>query len=59
MTHDYSERDHYVRSVLAKVPEISIIFWVLKLLLFNRLFHEKELDEFDAHLVSEEQGSLS
>jgi putative flippase GtrA len=35
------------------------IFWVLKLLLFNRLFHEKELDEFDAHLVSEEQGSLS
>ena len=32
------------------------IFWVLKLLLFNRLFKFSELDEFDEHLTLEEQG---
>ncbi len=30
------------------------IFWVLKLLLFNRLFHF-ELEEFDEHLTHEEE----
>jgi len=30
------------------------IFWVLKLLLFNRLFHS-ELEEYDEHLVHEEE----
>jgi len=30
------------------------IFWVLKLLLFNRLFHVNEMEEFDEHLELEE-----
>lgn len=30
------------------------VFWILKLLLFNRLFHQ-ELDEFEEHLVHEEE----
>ena len=30
------------------------VFWVLKLLLFNRLFHVSELEEFDEHLTAEE-----
>lgn len=30
------------------------VFWVLKLLLFNRLFHVSELEEFDEHLAAEE-----
>ena len=32
------------------------VFWVLKLLLFNRLFHF-ELEEFDEHLTEEEQAA--
>lgn len=30
------------------------IFWVLKLFLFNRMFHQ-ELEEFDEHLTQEEE----
>ncbi len=30
------------------------VFWVLKLFLFNRLFHQ-ELEEFDEHLIHEEE----
>jgi putative flippase GtrA len=33
------------------------LFWVLKLLLFNRLFHVKEIDEFEEHLTAEEQSA--
>lgn len=32
------------------------LFWILKLLLFNRLFHF-ELDEFDEHITYEEEHS--
>ena len=32
------------------------IFWVLKLLVFNKLFHHQvELEEFDEHLTQEEE----
>ena len=32
------------------------IFWVLKLLVFNKLFHHQvELEEFDEHLIQEEE----
>jgi len=34
------------------------IFWVLKLLVFNRLFHF-ELDEFDEHLTEEEHEAAA
>jgi hypothetical protein len=35
------------------------IFWVAKLLIFNRLFRT-ELDEFDEHLMrEEEEGELT
>lgn len=30
------------------------VFWVLKLIVFNRIFHVHEIDEIDAHLVREE-----
>ena len=32
------------------------MFWVAKLLLFNRLFHVDELEEFDEQLEAEEAG---
>lgn len=35
------------------------VFWVLKLLLFNRLFHVAEIDEFDEHLTEEEQAEAT
>ncbi len=45
--------------VLAANVMSFAVFWVLKLLLFNRLFHE-ELEEFDEHLSrEEEEGAAS
>ncbi len=32
------------------------IFWVLKMLVFNRIFHTDRLRDIDAHLVAEEQS---
>jgi len=47
---------HWETTVLVLVANVMsfAIFWVLKLLLFNRLFHQ-ELDEFDEHLTHEEE----
>lgn len=30
------------------------LFWVLKMIVFNRIFHDHTLDEMDQHLTSEE-----
>jgi len=30
------------------------IFWVLKMIVFNRIFHPSEIEEFDEHLRAEE-----
>ena len=35
------------------------IFWVLKLKVFNRIFHVNELEEIDQHLSAEEAGSAN
>jgi len=34
-----------------------VIFWVLKMMLFNRIFHVAEMTEFDEHLLLEEEAS--
>lgn len=33
------------------------LFWVLKMMVFNRIFHDHTLDEMDAHLSAEERSS--
>ncbi len=35
------------------------IFWVLKLIVFNRIFKVDELEEVEEHLVHEEQAELA
>jgi putative flippase GtrA len=47
--------DHLEQTVLVLVANVAsfAIFWVLKLLLFNKLF-QHELEEFDEHLSEEE-----
>jgi putative flippase GtrA len=48
--------DHFESTVLVLVANVAsfAIFWVLKLFAFNKMFHF-ELDEFDEHLVHEEE----
>jgi putative flippase GtrA len=48
--------DHLEQTVLVLVANVMsfAIFWVLKLLLFNKLF-QHELEEFDEHLAHEEE----
>ena len=47
--------DHLEQTLLVLVANFVsfAIFWVVKLLVFNRLFHV-ELDEFDEHLTHDE-----
>jgi len=49
---------HFWSTILVLVANVLSfgIFWVLKLLLFNRLFHT-ELEEFEEHLTAEEQAA--
>jgi putative flippase GtrA len=51
---------HWESTVLVLVANVMSfgIFWVLKLFLFNRMFHQ-ELEEFDEHLTHEEEGAAS
>jgi putative flippase GtrA len=35
------------------------LFWVLKLIVFNRIFHDHTLEEMDEHLTEEEQAAAS
>ena len=51
--HHLPHLEQTIVVLLANVLSFAV-FWVLKLLLFNRLFHETELDEFDEHLTAEE-----
>jgi putative flippase GtrA len=48
--------DHFETTVLVLVANVMsfAVFWVLKLLLFNKLFRT-QLDEFDEHLTHEEE----
>ena len=54
--HHLPHLEQTIVVLLANVLSFAV-FWVLKLLLFNRLFHEKELDEFDEHLTAEERAA--
>ena len=47
---------HFEQTVIVLAANVAsfAIFWVLKLLLFNRLFHVNELEEFEEHLIVEE-----
>jgi len=55
ITYNLSHLEQTALVLLANVVSFGV-FWVLKLLLFNRLFHF-ELDEFDEHLTEEEQAA--
>ena len=52
--------DHWETTVVVLAANVMsfAVFWVLKLLLFNKLFHQ-ELGEFDEHLREEEEGAAS
>lgn len=52
--------DHFETTVVVLVANVMsfAIFWVLKLIVFNRLFHH-EFEEFGEHLTEEEEAKLS
>jgi putative flippase GtrA len=52
--------DHLINTgLVAGVNLLSFaIFWVLKILLFNRIFHTDRLHDIEEHLVAEEQHLL-
>lgn len=54
-THSHHVSHGIVTILLAAANLASFgIFWVLKLLVFNKIFHVNELEEFDEHLTAEE-----
>jgi putative flippase GtrA len=55
-THDWG---HLVNTgLVAGINLLSFaIFWVLKILLFNRIFHTDKLHDIETHLVAEEVTS--
>jgi len=58
-THDLSHLDQTVLVLAANVMSFAI-FWVVKLLLFNRMFHVPSLlEEIDEHLDVEEHAGTS
>jgi branched-subunit amino acid transport protein len=54
-THNW---DHLINTgLVAGVNLLSFaIFWVLKILVFNKIFHSDKLHDIDEHLVVEETG---
>ena len=56
-THDLS---HVLQTIVVLIANVMsfAFFWILKLLLFNRLF-KLEIEEFDEHLTVEESASLA
>jgi len=57
-SHDVSHLQTTVMLQLANIVSFAI-FWVLKLIVFNKIFHVDELEEFDEHLsVEESQGEI-
>lgn len=53
-THHWS---HLINTGIVDSANLAsfAIFWVLKLIVFNRIFHVNEEAEIDAHLFAEEQ----
>jgi len=60
ISHKY-QLSHFESSVVVVVLNLVSfgIFWVAKLLLFNRLFHHEEIEEFDEVLDLEEHSGQS
>ena len=58
ITHNLPHLEATIVVVAANILSFAV-FWVLKLLLFNRIFHVKEIDEFDEHLSEEERTTSS
>jgi len=56
IVHSY-DLDHTVDTVLVAGMNLAsfAVFWVLKILLFNRIFHTHPLDDIDEHLREEEE----
>jgi putative flippase GtrA len=55
VTHSLGHLESTALVLFANVMSFAI-FWVLKLFAFNKLFHHQvELEEFDEHLVHEEE----
>ena len=56
VVHQHPHWDHEVNTVLvAGMNLVSFaVFWVLKILLFNRIFHTHPLADIDEHLTQEE-----
>jgi putative flippase GtrA len=52
-TYHLSHAEQTVIVLFANVMSFGV-FWILKLMLFNRLFHVSELEEIDEHLEEEE-----
>lgn len=48
--------DHLINTVLVAGINLAsfAIFWVLKILLFNRIFHTDKLHDIETHLMAEE-----
>jgi len=54
-THSHHVSHNVTAILLAAANLVSFgIFWVLKLVLFNKIFRVNELEEFDEHLTAEE-----
>lgn len=50
--------DHLTQTIIVLIANVLSfgIFWILKLLLFNRIFHVSEFEEVEEHLDAEEQS---
>ena len=57
--HHWHERHRYfATALLSGTNTLSFgIFWILKLIVFNRIFHIDEMAEVDTHLIAEELGT--
>ena len=64
LVKDYTQShgtSHLMTTVMLQAANILSfgIFWILKLVVFNKIFHIGELEEFDEHLTAEEQTDVS
>ena len=63
LVKDYTQghgTSHLLTTVMLQGANILSfgIFWILKLVVFNKIFHIGELEEFDEHLTVEEQSEV-
>jgi len=58
LVSNHPDWPHLVATLIVAFANLASfgIFWVLKLKVFNRIFHVNELEEIDAHLSKEESA---